>query len=203
MNQKIEFNLDSSEEISAINASNSLNGIHETSSKQSSYIENNNNTDKYSNGTPLPPNNKLVIISPANLPQIQPISPQHSKSFGSLPITNGKISRDSIIHGTTDMFQFSEVDSVHTADFFFKNTPQSSFDSQDTYKSNSLLPTLIKSRNSKHRSQIVTNAEYNLKEKKLSFLTRASFSKLPKTPVEKGKFILTHCSAYDNQINLC
>lgn len=90
-----------------------------------------------------------------------------------MPNVNGKIARGSLIHGTNDVFQFSDVDSVQTADFFSKKTPQSSFESDDTYKSNSILPSLIKSKNS-----------MNPKDK-TKFL-RASFSKLHKNLNQKG-----------------
>ncbi len=45
-----------------------------------------------------------------------------------------KIARDTLIH-KNDVFQFDDVESVKTSDMFFKSTPQSSFESDDTYKS--------------------------------------------------------------------
>lgn len=45
-----------------------------------------------------------------------------------------KIARDSLIH-KNDVFQFDDVESVKTSDMFFKSTPQSSFESDDTCKS--------------------------------------------------------------------
>jgi hypothetical protein len=45
-----------------------------------------------------------------------------------------KIARQSLIH-KNDVFQFDDVDSVRTSDLYFKSTPQSSFESEDTCKS--------------------------------------------------------------------
>ena len=69
-----------------------------------------------------------------------------------------KISRDSLIH-KNDVFQFDDVESVHTSDIYFKSTPMSSFESDDTYRSSSILGS------SKNHKQ--------LKDKKLktSFIT--------------------------------
>ncbi len=84
------------------------------------------------------------------------------------------------------MFQFSDVDSVQTADFFVKKTPHSSFESDDTYKSNSILPFIIKTKNPKSGTNL-SNTSHNPKDKPLSFI-RSSFSKIPKTNSNhKGK----------------
>ncbi len=45
-----------------------------------------------------------------------------------------KIARQSLTH-KNDGFQFDDVDSVRTSDLYFKSTPQSSFESEDTSKS--------------------------------------------------------------------
>lgn len=50
------------------------------------------------------------------------------------PVPNQKIARDSLIH-KNDVFQFDDVESVHTHDSLFKQTPQSSFES-DVFKPN-------------------------------------------------------------------
>ena len=81
----------------------------------------------------------LIIITP-------PTVPANLNTIGSA--AGAKIARGSLIHNN-DVFQFDDVESVQTSDLYFKNTPQSSFESEDTYKSNSLLPTLIKTKNPK------------------------------------------------------
>jgi hypothetical protein len=56
--------------------------------------------------------------APSNMPKI--ITP--------VMYQNEPIKRESLIH-KNDVFQFDDVDSVHTADIYFKKTPVSSFDS--------------------------------------------------------------------------
>lgn len=133
----------------------------------------NNNTvvqTNYNNkNSPTERKNKLVIISPvaANNALSQPNSQVYNEQTAVQQQV--KISRDTLIH-TNDMFQFDDVDSVQTADMLIKKTPQSSFESEDTYKSNSIFPSLIKSKNSKDKK---------------SFL-RSSFNKISKNSKENG-----------------
>lgn len=128
-----------------------------------------NSHHQTANNSPTERKNKLVIISPvAGKPQASPISNDPSQQQQQ-QTQQVKISRDTLIH-TNDMFQFDDVDSVKTADMLIKKTPQSSFESEDTYKSNSIFPSLIKSRNSKDKK---------------SFL-RSSFNKISKNSKENG-----------------
>lgn len=61
-----------------------------------------------------------------------------------------RIKRESLIH-KNDVFQFDDVDSVHTSDIYFKNTPLSSFESSsdETWKSKSASP---RKNNSSHNN---------------------------------------------------
>lgn len=96
-----------------------------------------NDKPPLANGLAETKTSNLIIITP-------PTVPTSLNTIG----TTVKIARGSLIHNN-DVFQFDDVESVQTSDLYFKNTPQSSFESEDTYKSNSLLPTLIKTKNSK------------------------------------------------------
>ncbi len=132
---------------------------------QANYNQNNKNAS-------IERKNKLVIISPVATNQIHPSKNSNEcKDSSTAEQQQVKISRDSLIH-TNEMFQFDDVESVQTADMLIKKTPQSSFESEDTYKSNSIFPSLIKSK--------------NLKDKK-SFL-RSSFNKISKNSKENGKY---------------
>jgi len=177
----------SKEEINNNNVNNSSNGSL-----------NQQHIDKYSTGNTSERQNNLVIISANNLPQTS--SPQKSQPT---PNADGKVARDSVVHvpnQQNEMFQFSDVESVQTADFFLKKTPQSSFESDDTYKSNSFLPSIIKSKNQK--LSISSTTSHNPKDRPLSFM-RSSFSKLPKinSNHQKGKLferIYTKVNKFSN-----
>lgn len=60
-------------------------------------------------------------------------NPKKNSSNNAIPVQ--KIARDSLIH-KNDVFQFDDVESVHTHDSLLKSTPQSSFESENTFKSN-------------------------------------------------------------------
>lgn len=68
-------------------------------------------------------------------------SPSQPPITTTITMNSQKIARDSMIH-KNDVFQFDDVDSIHTNDVYFKLTPQSSsFESESTYQSNSISKT--------------------------------------------------------------
>jgi hypothetical protein len=78
--------------------------------------------------------------------------------------TQQKIARDSLIH-KNDVFQFDDVESVHTHDsLFHKHTPHSSFESDDTYKSSLNMDEDVRPNNHNHVQQRGPNIRLGKKQ---------------------------------------
>lgn len=95
-----------------------------------------------------------------------------NKFEGNTSLTNtSRIKRESLIH-KNDVFQFDDVDSVHTSDIYFKTTPHSSFDSSsdETWKSK---PSTTMSQ--RKRSNISDNKKSQKHSSKLSYFITPMF----------------------------
>ena len=95
-----------------------------------------------------------------------------NKFEGNTSLNNtSRIKRESLIH-KNDVFQFDDVDSVHTSDIYFKTTPHSSFDSSsdETWKSK---PSTTKSQ--RKRSNISDNKKSQKHSSKLSYFITPMF----------------------------
>ncbi len=97
-----------------------------------------------------------------------------------ITINPQKIARDSLIH-KNDVFQFDDVDSIHTNDVFFKLTPQSSsLESESTYQSHSISKSSnINTNNNNNSGSHKKKKSKKLKKAKQSF---ANFI----TPIIRG-----------------
>jgi hypothetical protein len=95
-----------------------------------------------------------------------------NKFEGNTSLNNtSRIKRESLIH-KNDVFQFDDVDSVHTSDIYFKTTPHSSFDSSsdETWKSK---PSTTMSQ--RKRSNISDNKKTQKHSSKLSYFITPMF----------------------------
>jgi hypothetical protein len=107
-------------------------------------------------------------------------SPSQPPVTTTITINSQKIARDSLIH-KNDVFQFDDVDSVHTNDVYFKLTPQSSsFESESTYQSNSVS----KSSNINKNTNNIGGSQNKKKSKKLK-KAKQSFANFI-TPIIRG-----------------
>ncbi len=106
-----------------------------------------------------PPSPSNIIISNHQYHPNNYLPNGKTPATTTITIKPQKVARDSLIH-KNDIFQFDDVDSVHTGDIYFKETPQSSFESSDlTYKSNSISKS---SNPRKTKTKKLSNAKQSL-----------------------------------------
>ena len=127
---------------------------------------NNNNTNHLTQSTPM----QQLTQSQFNGQLLSAKTPNENGTTTTI-ISSHKIARDSLIH-KNDIFQFDDVDSVHTNDgLYFKGTPQSSFESDCTYKSNSISKSSNNRKNSSSNKNRTNKKLSNAKQSLANFIT--------------------------------
>ncbi|CAF0734485.1 unnamed protein product [Brachionus calyciflorus] len=132
---------------------------------------------------------QTTLVNTTNIPQ-QPIQKTNVTIIDPTNGLNQKIARESLIH-KNDVFQFDDVESVHTHDSLFRQTPQSSFELDDTRyepskakkKLTSLITPLLRTVNQSQSSSINKPSNKVKPQRNPSFSSQNSSPKL----IKKGE----------------